>query len=378
MERANVYRRDFGLILQRHLKAIEEDPAIAPANKELVLRFCALCRAEGLKINRLSKTAWILRKWAAWMGPKDFATASKADVVALINTMASKGYRATTMLDYRAILKKFFKYGVGDGRIPDAAAWIKVGKVRVMKDPATMLSEDDVARLLQGQESQSSPWVAVRNKALIAFLYDSGVRIGELAGMRLCDISVSGDLWLVTVTGKTGQRTLPIFMSIPYLRAYLAVHPRLSDRGAPVWCGFTQLDNSICYASLRSILRRAFKRAGVKKPANPHNFRHSAVSRDATFMSDQQLKAKFGWTAGSQELQTYSHVGVGALETTMRQRYGLASAESRPELVPKACLYCGATNEPHRRICQYCAQDLAPTAIDSAQVHLCGAPATRS
>jgi site-specific recombinase XerD len=352
--------------VERYRLSVETHPGITSANKNAILRFFTLCKAEGLSHNRLGKILWMMRNWGEWIGEKDLIAADKQDVVDLVNVLQSKSYMPHTIHDHKKLLKKFFKCVVGNGRTPDIIAWMRVGSVRSTKDPASIFTDHDVLKLLQAQESQNLPWVRTRNKALIAFLYESGVRVGELLPMRVRDVDTNGDLWRVTVSGKTGQRTIPVVTSVPYLRAYLAVHPRISDHGAPLWCSYNNVAERLSYERLSEVLRRAATRAGIEKPANPHNFRHSAVSRDADFMSDQHLKLKYGWSPASRQLATYSHIRLEALETALRKRYGLPEVEPSSTMIPRHC-GCGAANEPHSRFCWNCHNPLSTLGVCAAE-----------
>ena len=119
-------------------------------------------------------------------------------------------------------------------------------------------------------------------------------------------------------------------------------------------CSYNDPSRSISYEQVAVTLRRAFRRAGVAKPANPHNFRHSAVSRDSAFMSDQQLKKKYGWTSSSRQLATYSHIRLEDLDRSYRQQYGLVETKTESKMPSRPCPFCSAENKPHEKFCAAC------------------------
>lgn len=347
--------------LERLRQTILQHDQITEENKDLILRFYAQCQAEALSNARLAKTLWIMRNLGIWMGKKSFATAGKDDIVQLVNRIQAQYANYWTVLDYKAMLKKFYRTMLSDGyHSPDSVMWIRLGRGKQRRiNPAHILSDEDVIRLIQAQDMLNHVWSRVRNKAMIAFLYDSGVRIGEFLSMTIQDLRVTTDLWHVTVRGKTGQRTFPIFTSIPYLKEYLDIHPRRSVSEAPLWCSYHDATRSISYEKVTKSLRRAFKRAAVARPANPHNFRKSACSRDSAFMSDQQLKRKYGWTPDSKELRTYSHLRLEDLDNSLRQRYGLVSASPQESAVlTKPCPFCSTENKPDGQFCSTCKRPL--------------------
>ncbi len=215
--------------LERYYKKVAENKDIIPENKKLILEFYELCRAKGLSNARLCKTIWIMKNIGIWMGKKSFAEATKADIVQLVNLIQDRYSEPATATDYKTMLKKFYKCTFGKEKtMPEAVEWVKVknGRDEGKIDPSQIFTEDDILRILQAEDIPNNTWAKIRNKALVSFIYDSGVRIGELLSMRTGDIKISNELWYVTVIGKTGQRTFPIFPFIPYLKDYLSIHPR--------------------------------------------------------------------------------------------------------------------------------------------------------
>ena len=345
--------------VEKYRVKVIENPRISEENKSMILEFHEICRAQGLTRGRLAKTLWIMRTIGELMDQQSFRTATRSDLVSVINAVSSRVQSPATVQDYKSMLKKFYKHMLSDGdNVPDVVKWIKLGKLVFKKDPATILVEEDILKAIQAQGDQPHIWTRIRNRAMIAFLFDTGVRCGELRSMRGCDLRISDDLWYVTVRGKTGQRTFPIYTSIPYIRDYLEIHPQPLSPEAAFWCSFYDPATSISRGKIASTLKRAFKRAGLNKPSNPHHFRHSAVSRDSAFMSDQQLKQKYGWTAGSRQLETYSHIRLDALEHSMRKQYGLKAVRKPPSMLPKVCPYCTQKNNPHQQFCSFCRRPL--------------------
>ena len=322
--------------IERYTELITESKEITPENKKAILEFFELCQAQSLSKARLCKTLWQIRNFGIWMGEKNLLKATKRDIIQLVNIIQEKYPEShLTISDYKQMLKKFYKHMLGEGKeFPDIVSWIDTKPATDYKiNPSEIFTEEDTLLLLQASDS-------IRNKAMISFLYDSGVRVGELLTMRIGDLDINGNLWHVTVSGKTGQRTFPIFPSIPYFKDYLNEHPRRNNKDAIIWCRSDNPDEPISYTKASEILRRIVKRSGIRKPANPHNFRHSAVTRDATFMSDQELKRKYGWSASSRQLQTYSHIRTEHLDHAYKKRYGLEETHIESKLLTKLCPFC--------------------------------------
>ena len=141
----------------------------------------------------------------------------------------------------------------------------------------------------------------LRDRAVVAMLYDTGARIGELMSIKLSDISFDTDPIRVTLDGKTGARSVPIVLSVPYLRQYLAELKDLQPKDI-IWrttTGYSHNGGTVDYDAFWNIFSTAGKKAGITKRVNPHSFRHARATYLARYMTEQQLKKYMGWTAGS-------------------------------------------------------------------------------
>ena len=67
--------------------------------------------------------------------------------------------------------------------------------------PEDILDEKKIIKMLRGANS-------VRDRAIIALLFDSGVRAGELLTMKKKDLDLSSEIAHITVSGKTGMRRI--------------------------------------------------------------------------------------------------------------------------------------------------------------------------
>jgi hypothetical protein len=225
--------------------------------------------------------------------------------------------------------------------------------------PEGILTEEDIMKLLDAANN-------VRDKAIIATLFDSGIRIGELLSMKRKDIDLEGNPSHIIVNGKTGPRRVPILFSVPYLAAYLNEQKlRKPDEYlwnvGGSWAGLTQRAD---YSAIRMMLQRVAKRAGIDKRVNPHSFRHARATDYASRLSDQQLKLLFGWVGGSKMAETYVHLSGKDIDNSVLQANGYAPQKvDAPKLKVMICPRCHFANEP---TAQYCSRCGSPLSIDIA------------
>jgi len=107
-----------------------------------------------------------------------------------------------------------------------------------------------------------------RNKAIIALLYSSGIRVSELCALNIADIR--GDTF--TVNGK-GNKLRPCFID---KRAKYWLEVYLSERTDNHEALFlTQTGERMTCGRVQEIFKYMRKAANIKEPIHPHTMRHS-------------------------------------------------------------------------------------------------------
>lgn len=179
-----------------------------------------------------------------------------------------------TNQNYRIALRMFGKRLAEDDEVPDPLSWISTtlpSNYDPMPDPAEMLRWDtDIQAML---DECRNP----RDKAAIAIQFDAGLRGGELEDLTIGDISDTETGLRVSVDGKTGQRSIDLIPSVPYVTRWLTEHPRRDDRSALLWCNLSD-GSEISYRSYLKMFKNPGKRADITKPVTPTAFRKSNAS----------------------------------------------------------------------------------------------------
>jgi hypothetical protein len=227
-----------------------------------------------------------------------------------------------------------------------------------------MLSEDDIKNLINVAENP-------RDKAFIAILYESGCRIGEMLFLRLKHINFDQYGAQLLVDGKTGYRRVRIIASAPYLTEWINKHPRKDDPEAPLW--ISRVYETMSYAALRITFKRLFKKAGVHKKINFHNFRHSRATYLANHLTEAQMKEFFGWVQASDMASIYVHLSGRDVDKALLKVYGIQNEEKKEEsqLNPKKCPRCQEINPFSNKFCNKCGQILdAHLAIEEIKIDL--------
>ena len=277
-----------------------------------------------------------------------------------------------TQITVRAVLYSFWKWRL-ERQGQEFPSWLRIAiskRNANHKDHGDVLTPEEVARLAEHA-------VNLRDKALIWTLYESGARAGEVLALRVGDVERTeyGALRIYLPEGKTGRRTVPLFeAAVPNLLLWLKNHPRPDDQSAPLWCGVQQTDRigePIGYRMAFKTLRKAAERAGITKPVNPHNFRHSratAVAQNPQ-ISTSVLEKFFGWQPGSPMAKTYVHLSGKEVEDALARAHGIdvGKAEAPKARLPRVCARCSTSNEPEGKFCVRCGGPLTLEGAEEAE-----------
>ena len=336
--------------MEQELRRLEKEP-YSEVIKKTIRKF-----ANGLKIKEnlppIRRINYIqrLRKVAEWI-PDNFLNPRKEDIEEVLGNLASDDYTDWTRHTYITMLKKFYRW-----KLEEVPKYISEMTARVRengKAPEDLITKNEATALINNSKN-------ARDRALIATLYDSGCRIGELLNMRIKDLSFDEFGALLKVTGKTGFRHVRIVgNSIAYLRAWLDDHPQRNDPdNAILFCSLSEkiLGRNLTYADVYSILRKSAKRAGIKKRIHPHLFRHTRATILASKVTEAPLESQMGWVHGSKQTRTYVHLSLRDQDNAILKAYGINVNEDETikEDRPKECPRCHALNPSDAQYCRNC------------------------
>jgi len=350
-------------------------------NKALIARFQDHQFGVGAKQARVAKLTWGLRKICDLAG-KPLSILDKEDlerIVAAINR--EKKPAEATKSDYKRCIKQFFAWfededprlqsaKIEDQRLAQKFYVYLRKKVKTSCpyktiDPGNIITDEDIKIVIQKGCNLDY------ERAFLVLLHETGMRVGEILGIRLMDIQDKTTHWLIRIDGKTGERTVPVMTSIPYLAQWINHHPDRENRTAYLWVSDVGKwrGKPIRYNGAVRLIQRCFKRSGVEKKHNPHHFRHSRATLDAPHYSEVILCKLRGWTIGSQQVRRYTHLSGKEAEDAFLRHRGIKSAEEVEEPKNVVCA-CGEQNTPESKYCHRCGKALNIEAVEQEQRYL--------
>lgn len=224
-----------------------------------------------------------------------------------------------------AALRGFFRYAVS--RCPEALAEAQrveaIPTKRCLSADTTFLERDELDALLAALPTEGP--LALRDRALLTFLYNSGARAQEAADLRVADVDLDGPC-RTRLHGKGDKwRWCPLWSETAALLR-TAIGSRAGDATAPVFVSRT--GRPLTRFGIHKIVRRhaaawdGHGREGQRGRVTPHVFRHSTAVH--LLEAGVELNVIAGWL-GHASLDTthrYAEIGirtkVAALETCLQ------------------------------------------------------------
>ena len=245
--------------------------------------------------------------YLARMGmPRAVAHIRREHIEAFIADQLERWTAATAKTRYRSV-QQLFRFLLEEGEVR-LSPMANTAPPAVPETPPAVLTDDELRRLLRACEGAA--FADRRDSAVIRLFLDSGMRLGELAGLRVADLDL--DAGVAVVLGK-GRRP----RSCPFgskTAAALDRYVRARSRHAQAthvafWLGRS---GPVTASGIRQLVTVRARAAGIRK-INPHLFRHTA--------------AHVWLAAGGQETDAMRIFGWRS--RAMLGRYGASAADER-------------------------------------------------
>ena len=203
---------------------------------------------------------------------REAAKVTKTSLHGYILHMEEQGKAATTISRMMAAMKAFFNYECMQACIRRNPAE-SLHAPKVEKKAPVVLSVDQVSALL-AQPSGQTP-KEIRDKAMLALLYATGIRVSELVGIQMEDINMNIG-FLVCRDGER-ERTIPFGRSAKAALEEYLEHARnelLRGKGSDYFF-VNCTGGAMSRQGFWKIIKYYGEKAGIEEDITPHTLRHS-------------------------------------------------------------------------------------------------------
>jgi len=330
----------------------------------------------GISPLRATKIAQIMISWRRFF-PVSWRDATIDDIFDARNALETaeskkgKPYSKNTKNDHIRILKSFYAWMIkrkfsGIDR-EDLRELRAPGADTNTTAPEDLLTLDEITRMIEACKTH-------RDKAIIAVLYESGARIGELARMKWGGVRFDeyGVKVSVPDTKEDQTRFARLLMSTEYLAAWRNGYYGATPAGDALV--FVSTDGQpLKYRAIAQVITRAGERAGIKKRIHPHLHRKSRITELVRRNYQESVIKEAMWgNLDTAMFKTYVKLSEKDIDAEFLERAGIAKKEEKEENnhLPRQCKYCFAMNAPTSKYCHMCTRPLtgeAANAVDNIE-----------
>ena len=224
-----------------------------------------------------------------------------------------------------ATLRSFLKYLAAQGAIKNSPARTVASPRQELRLPDYM-TMDAAAALMEVPEADTN--AGVRDRAMLELLYGSGLRVSELIGLDLENVSLQERL--VRVLGKRRKERIVPFghRAAAALERYLEVRPTLTDARKRSVRKLPLKDDTALFLNLRggrltvrsvgNIVDRHVVQLAERLQVHPHTLRHTFATHMLNSGADLRAIQELLGHESLSTTQKYTHVSV---EQLMRVYY---------------------------------------------------------
>lgn len=147
-----------------------------------------------------------------------------------------------------------------------------------MKRPISIYTPDEFDRMLRACPKKTP--LGIRNRAILAMLYGSGIRVSELITLMPSDVGDDGAINVRNGKGSKQRFAAIDSGNLAIVDAWKAKRKELGVPDMPLFCTasagrFAPMDRHAVW----TVVKRLSVKAGIDKRVHPHGFRHSFTNR---------------------------------------------------------------------------------------------------
>ncbi|HQR56248.1 MAG TPA: site-specific tyrosine recombinase XerD [Burkholderiaceae bacterium] len=268
---------------------------------------------DGLARNTLAAYRRDLDGLGQWLASRETSllAAGEADLAAYFASQHA-ATRAATANRRLTVLRRFYRWALRERVIAvDPTLRLHAAR-RAARFPVT-ISEAQVEALLAAPDAATA--LGLRDRAMFEVLYAAGLRVSELVGLKLSELSLNEGL--VRVIGKgSKERIIPLGEEArAWVERYLAgARPDLLAGRVADAVFVTQRAAPMTRQMFWVLVKRYAAQADIRAPLSPHGLRHAFATHLLNHGADLRVVQLLLGHADISTTQIYTHVARARLK----------------------------------------------------------------
>jgi integrase/recombinase XerD len=268
---------------------------------------------KGLAENSIEAYRQDLRQYREFLGKRKIPGLSRVrreEIVQFLLREKDRGLQTPSLARRLVAVKLFHRFLVKEGRLREDITSV-LESPKLWRKLPEFLTRPEIEKILQSPKPKGA--VGIRDRALLELLYATGMRVSEVAGLRMPDVNLESAFLKCRGKGEK-ERIVPLGkMAIEALEIYLnKVRSRL-PRSEFVFAG--KQGRPLTRQRIWQLIRRYARVAGIQKKITPHTFRHSFATHLLEGGADLRIVQELLGHADISTTQIYTHVSRDHLKS---------------------------------------------------------------
>lgn len=242
---------------------------------------------------------------------------ARKQVVDFLMMEKDRGLSAASLSRRLVAIRVFLRYLQQEGLLA-ANVTETMDSPKLWKLLPDTLSPAEVERLLEAPRLDRPK--GLRDRALLETLYGTGLRVSEVAGLRLQDIQFDAGYLRCMGKGRK-ERIVPLGgAAAAYLRRYIdETRPILLRHETSDVVFLSNRGRALSRKTIWQMIRAMTRAAGIAKHVSPHTLRHSFASHLLANQAPLRVIQEMLGHADIGTTQIYTHVDSQRLQQVHRQ-----------------------------------------------------------
>lgn len=281
----------------------------------------AVWMEKGLSENTLMAYRRDLQGFTRWIAGQGASVArvARSDIEAYLAHLMTVKRSPRSAARALSCLRGFYRHLLRSGDIL-ADPTLDLDSPRIGRPLPKTLSEEEVEALLQAPQLDNA--LGFRDRCMLELLYACGLRVSELTGLRLSELSLNQGV--VRVSGKGGkERLVPVGEeALHWLQRYLReVRPELLETQTSEMLFPGRRGEAMTRQTFWYRIRHHARAAGISKPISPHVLRHAFATHLVNHGADLRVVQLLLGHSDLSTTQIYTHVARQRLQDLHGQHH---------------------------------------------------------
>ncbi len=237
----------------------------------------------------------------------NFEDVEYEDFIKFIGKLKNSGFKEKSIGRKLASIKSFYKFLLSRKYISKNPSLL-IQSPKIPERLPNFLTYDEVLKILQIPPKNN--WQYLRDKTILELLYSTGIRVGEIANLKIEDINFVDEVIKVKGKGKK-ERIIPIGKpALNCLIEYIEKRPNKKEK----FLFLNKYGKKLTERSIERIVKKYSLISGINRKVTPHTLRHTFATHLLDRGADLRIVQELLGHERITTTQIYTHLTIEKLK----------------------------------------------------------------